>query len=210
MSSISPPESNPYYNNCRYELLRIIFELESSVNARHPIFTSILVKNLFETWGMKNIRTVAGYLHDSRNLNKLVPYAWIVCDDEDGTEVVTDITHSPPKPYRLLGVEMDIGFVEKANELLSDLKKSTPSPIFRYLTMVPVGFEVLNNAGPGRDEIEKWLSKPDDFIPRCGKTFKKVYDEILKTHITPQDHKEDVAIQVPSHMVENLKNFGKS
>jgi hypothetical protein len=210
MSSTST--GNTFYNNCRYELLRVVFELESSVNARHPIFTSILVQKLLKTWGMKNIQTIAGYLHDSKLLNKLVPYAWVVCEDEDGTEVITDITHSPPKPYRLIGVEMNLGFAEKPDELLSEDKvKDKESRTFRYLTFIPQGFEVISNPGaPDRDEIQKWLSKPTDFINRCGKTFIKVFDNVIDNHATPQDAAEDMAIQVPSSMIENLKNFGKS
>lgn len=211
MSAPAVAINNTFYNNCRYELLRVIFELECTVNAKNPIYVAILTSKLLKTWGMSNVKLVAGYFHDSNLGRNLVPYAWVTSEDEDGVEVVTDLTHAPPKPYRLMGVELSLGHAETADELLSaDKVTEKDDRIFRFLTTVPPGFRALNNPGaPDCAEIEKWLNKPTEFLARCGKSYAKAFDDVLAKHITPLEAQEDVALQVPASMIESLKNFGK-
>jgi hypothetical protein len=207
----SSTTKSKYIEKCRGELLRVLFKLEAKKMASHPIFNAVLVQKLFELWNLKNVKTVAGYLHDSKIPTQLIPYAWVLCDDEADDPTVTDTTFyaNHKKPIRLIGPELDFSFASKKEDILSKTTTTTTeeeAQRFRYLETVPSKFTVIEQAKLQVDDIQKQLRHPEKFLKNCPKSYQEIFREITDTHITPSDLDDDITIEVN---MENMNGFLK-
>lgn len=215
-TSAAPLPLPSYYEKCRAEIIRIMFKLEARKMASHPIFNAILIKRLFELWNLPNIQLQAGYFHDSSLIDFLVPYAWVTCTDEEGNEAITDITFisNTEKPIRAIGNEMDFAFLKNLEELVTE-KDNNPMKDFkvetkyRYLTMIPPGFNVFAEKQADKDGIEKMLRKPNDFIDKCPKSYKDLYREITDEHTRPGDIDDELKVEVNPKNLNGLLRGNK-
>lgn len=210
MSSATVP--NNHIKRCRAELIRIMFKLESKKMASHPLFNAILVERLFELWNLKDIRIEAGYLHDSKLENQLVPFVWTRCLDEENDTVLTDITFyaQHPKPIRIIGSEMDFNFAKSKEDLLRTSKDTAADKEehrFRYLTMIPEGFNVIPQAKASLDDLKEQIKNSKKFLRNCPKSYQDMFKEIVDTHATPGDVEDEIKIDVNR---ENLNGFIRS
>jgi hypothetical protein len=214
--------SAKYYDKCRTELIRIMFKLHAKNMASHPIFNAVLTKRLLELWNIPNVRIQTGYLHDSKLLNHLVPYVWVFSTSENGDDIVTDLTFYPKnnKPIRVLGTEIDFNFVKSLEEYVT-IKDSAEEAakgknksgsdkeenFFRYITIVPHGYQVLSKDQASLEQITRTVKHESRFIDNCPKSYRDMYKEITDTHTSPSDLDEKIEVKISS---DNLNGFIKS
>jgi hypothetical protein len=214
--------SAKYYDKCRTELIRIMFKLHAKNMASHPIFNAVLTKRLLELWNIPNVRIQTGYLHDSKLMNHLVPYVWVFSSSENGDDIVTDLTFYPKnnKPIRVLGTEIDFNFVKSLEEYVTikdsaeEAAKGTNKSgsdkeenFFRYITIVPHGYQVLSKDQASLEQITRTVKHESRFIDNCPKSYRDMYKEITDTHTSPSDLDEKIEVNISS---DNLNGFIKS